>query len=138
MKFSHSLKTTASPDRIWSLWTDVEHWHYWDTELITATLNSDFALNAHGQLQPKNGPKSTFVISELNSNHSYTFTTQLPLCRLHVKRFLTLADHYTLFTHEVSFEGRLSFLFGRLLGQQFREVLPTVMANLRNLAEAEQ
>jgi len=136
MKFSHTLTTTAAPEAIWKQWTDVKYWPVWDTELVSANLLEDFKLNAKGELKPKTGPESSFVISQLDPYKSYTFTTQLPFCKLNVRRYLeTNDDDRTTFTHEVSFVGPLAVVFGTLLGRRFRTVLPTVMENLRRLAE---
>ena len=65
MKFSHTLKTSASPESIWAIWTNVEHWSEWDTELVDSRLESAFALGAVGTLTPKAGRVSTFRISQL-------------------------------------------------------------------------
>ena len=157
MGFSHTVKTTASADDIWQLWTDVEGWPAWDSELIHAELAGPFSLGATGRLVPQRGAPSSFVISQLSNSEqskqrSYTLTVQLPLCKLHVKRFFPCpdaalsdapsnapsnapnADLY--FTHEVSFEGVTAVLFRVLLGRQFRRVLPEVMQSLRRLAES--
>ena len=55
MKFSHTLKTSASPERIWAIWTDVDRWSAWDTELSHADLEQPFSLGAVGKLTPKKG-----------------------------------------------------------------------------------
>lgn len=133
MTFSHTLKTNA-PEEVWWRWTEVETWHEWDTEVASAALEGDFNLGAKGNLKPKTGPGSSFTITELTPQQSYTFTTQLPLAKLHVKRSFS-ADR-TAFTHEVSFTGLLAPLFGRLLGKRFQAVLPQVMMNLRELTES--
>ena len=134
MKFAHTLETSASVERIWSLWIAVNRWPTWDSELESAQLTGDFCLGATGQLTPKVGPRSKFEISALDCGNGYRFTTQLPLCQLHVHRFLELGEPLK-FTHEVSFEGPLAFLFGRVLGKRFQEVLPEVMQALKQLAE---
>ncbi len=136
MKFSHTLTTTATPEQIWAVWIAVDRWHEWDTELESASLAGAFALNAQGTLKPKSAPASAFNISQLDPGISYTFTTQLPFCKLHVHRFLTSSTFGVSFTHEVSFTGLLAPVFGLLLGQQFRAVLPSVMENLRQQAES--
>lgn len=137
MKFRHTLETSASPEKIWAIWTDVEHWSIWDTELRDAHLNGPFELGAIGKLTPKRGRASTFRISQFNSGNSYTFTLRLPLCNLNVHRYLVSRVGRTYFTHEVSFRGLLAFIFGLLLGQQFKAVLPSVMDNVKSIAEAE-
>jgi hypothetical protein len=136
MKFSHTLKTTASPEKIWLVWTDVAHWAEWDTELQDARLDGRFGLGAIGQLTPKTGQISKFSISQFSPGQSYTFTVKLPLARLNVYRYLSIHPDGVYFTHEVSFRGFLGFLFGLLLGRQFRSVLPSVMANVKRIAES--
>jgi uncharacterized protein YndB with AHSA1/START domain len=136
MKFAHTIETTAPPEKIWGAWTDVEHWPQWDTELASAALDGSFALGTKGRLKPKRGPAARFSISELIPGESYTFTTRLPLCGLKVRRHLTRKDGGAFFTHEVSFVGPLSFVFGNLLGRRYREALPVIMENLGKTAES--
>jgi Polyketide cyclase / dehydrase and lipid transport len=134
MKFSHTLKTVAAPERIWEIWTDVENWAQWDTELISADLDGAFVLGAIGRLKPKTGGATKFEISQFNPGNSYTFTIGLPLCSLRVHRYLSDRSDGTYFTHEVSFQGLLAWLFGLLLGRKFQAVLPKVMENVARIA----
>ena len=134
--FSHTVTTTAAATSIWTIWADVSRWAEWDTELDSARLEGDFRLGATGKLTPKKGPQSKFVISQLVDGESYTFTTQLPFCKLHVARFLCRQDSGTSFTHEVSFDGLLSVVFAKLLGKRFQLVLPGVMQNIKRMAES--
>lgn len=137
MKFSHTLKTSASPERIWSIWIDVENWSNWDTELLNSYLEGNFRLGAVGQLTPKTGRVSTFRISEFDPRKSYTFTVRLPFCSLNVHRYLSSQSGSTYFTHEVFFQGFLAFMFGLLLGRRFQAVLPRIMENVKRIAEIE-
>jgi len=137
MKFDHSVETTAPSEKIWCAWTDVEHWPQWDTELVSASLEGSFALGTKGRVKPKRGPAARFSISELIPGETYTFTTRLPLCGLKVRRHLTRKDGgATYFTRGVSFVGPLASVFGNLLGRRYREALPVVMENLREIAES--
>jgi Polyketide cyclase / dehydrase and lipid transport len=136
MKFSHTLKTAAPPEQIWAIWTDVKNWSAWDTELVDSRLESSFTLGAIGKLTPKKGRVAAFRVSQLNPGESYTFTVGLPLCRLNVHRYLQLQPDGTYFTHEVSFQGLLAWLFGLLLGRQFKAVLPSIMENVKQIAES--
>jgi hypothetical protein len=136
LKFKHTVKTTASPERIWAIWTDVEHWSEWDTELHNSQLDGLFRLGVIGKLTPKTGRVSTFEISQFSLGNSYTFTVKLPLCKLNVYRYLRSESDGTYFTHEVSFNGLLAMGFGLLLGRKFQVELPTVMENIKRIAEA--
>ena len=137
MKSDHTVETIAPPEKIWAAWTAVERWPEWDTELDSASLEGSFALGTKGTVKPKRGPAARFSISELMPGEGYTFTTRLPLCELKVRRHLTRKDGgATYFTHEVSFVGPLSFVFGNFLGRRYREALPVVMENLRKIVES--
>jgi Polyketide cyclase / dehydrase and lipid transport len=135
MKFSHTLKTTATPAQIWLVWTDVAHWAEWDTELRDACLEGRLELGSIGQLTPKTGRLAKFKISQFSPGESYTFTIKLPLASLNVRRYLNVQADDVYFTHEVSFRGILAFVFGFLLGRKFRSVLPSVMENVKRIAE---
>ena len=137
MKISHTVKTSASPQRIWEIWTDVKNWSDWDTQLIDSYLESPFMLEAKGKLTPKKGGVSTFRISQLVPKKSYTFQCKLPLCNLNVSRTLDTQLDGTYFTHKVWFEGISAFVFSRILGKQFQTVLTNVMENIKRIAEAE-
>ena len=137
MKISHTVKTSASPQRIWEIWTDVKNWSDWDTQLIDSYLESPFMLEAKGKLTPKKGGVSTFRISQLVPKKSYTFQCKLPLCNLNVSRTLDTQLDGTYFTHKVWFEGISAFVFSRILGKQFQTVLTNVMENIKWIAEAE-
>jgi hypothetical protein len=136
--FSHTVTTTARPETIWDIWTDVPNWHQWDTGLKAATLNGTFAPGARGRLIPDKGPTSKFVITEVQSPASYVFYTKLPLGKLYVKRSWQVNNGVTEFTHEVWFKGVSKGLFGRVLGKKYRAILPDVMQKIKTLAETSQ
>ena len=133
--FSHTLRTTAPPARIWAIWTNVPAWPSWDSPVRQATLNGPFAVGTRGRLVPRKGPEATFKIVAVEPGQSYTLRTKLPLGALFVKRTLHQQDGQTAFTHEVWFSGFSKGLFGRVLGQDFRAVLPEVMAAIKQQAE---
>ncbi len=135
MTFSHSTPTHALPERVWAVWTDVANWPRWDTELVSASLTGPFEQGARGTLKPRGAPVSSFVLSEVTPGQSYTFTTALPLGKLHVRRYLTRGETLT-FTHEVGFTGLSAPVFSALLGARYRKALPEAMQKLRALAEA--
>lgn len=133
--FSHSLETTASPERIWQVWTDVPNWKSWDKGLKAAELTGPFAAGTTGKLIPDKGPSSRFTLTEVMVGQSYTFRTRLPLGSLYVKRVLSQQNGRTVFTHEVWFKGLTKGIFGRALGKNYRQILPDVMTRIKTLAE---
>jgi hypothetical protein len=133
--FSHTVETSAAPDRIWQIWTDVPNWNRWDKGLKMAELLGPFAVGTRGKLIPDKGPTSTFILTALESGRSYTFRTKLPLGSLYVKRVLSQQNGVTSFTHEVWFTGMSKGVFGRALGRKYRAILPNVLESIKTIAE---
>ncbi|MCC5611285.1 SRPBCC family protein [Nostoc sp. CHAB 5834] len=131
--FSHTVKTTAAPELIWRIWTDVPGWKEWDEGLKGAELNGSFTALTRGTLLPARGPKSKFVLIEVIPNQTYK--TKLPLGALYVKRYLTTQRGETTFTHEVWLTGVTKGVFGRALGRNYRKILPGVMEKIKTIAE---
>jgi hypothetical protein len=135
-KFKHTVATIAPPETIWQLWTNVDRWVEWDTELLSASMMGEFRLGAVGQLTPRRGVASSFQITQFQIDQSYTLMIALPLCQLQIQRYLsTTPDGPLYFTHDVSFRGFLAWVFALLLGRRFRRILPQVMENLKQIAE---
>lgn len=133
--FKFEQTTTASKAAIWGIWMDVANWHQWDTELISAEASSALTLHTIGTLQPKTGPKSQFIVTELTDGESFTFQTKLPFATLDVAHYFTDSTKTT-FVHEVIFGGPLAFIFSRVLGGTFRKALPGVLVNIQQIAES--
>lgn len=133
--FSHSTTTKAVPESIWGIWIDVENWKAWDSGLKDASMEETFRLNAKGTIISLEGRKSAFKIVEFQEGNSYTLKTKLPLGSLYVKRYLTHTAEGTIFTHEVWFKGVTGGLFAKAFGPKFREMLPSVLENIKKIAE---
>ncbi|MEM6629811.1 MAG: SRPBCC family protein [Bacteroidota bacterium] len=134
--FWYTLETSASPDKIWRVWTDVARWKDWDTGLKDAEMEGDFQLGQKGVIISLEGRKSTFEVVAYAEGSSYTYKTRLPLGSLYVKRYLTSENGKTLFTHEVWFKGLTKGIFAKAFGGKFRKMLPQVLENVKQLAES--
>jgi hypothetical protein len=133
--FSHTDSTIASSDKIWQIWIDVANWKQWDKGLKEASVNGEFMVGTTGKLIPEKGPKSKFVISELVPNKSYTFKTKIPFGWLIIKRTLEVKEGKTFFTHDVQFTGFLKKILGNKLGKNYRAMLPSVLSEIKQIAE---
>ena len=134
--FSFTISVNNTIEKVWEVLTDVENWHKWDTEIIEAKLDGDFVLGAKGTMIPKKGPKLKFYISEIETSKSYTINTIMPVGELVIKRTLNAVKNEIEFTDDIQFTGFLKFIFGLMLGGQFRKVLPDVMLTFKKLAES--
>jgi hypothetical protein len=134
--FSHTDSTTATSDKIWQIWTDVPNWKKWDKGLKEAIIEGEFIVGTKGKLIPDKGLKSKFIISELEPNKSYTFKTKIPFGWLIIKRSLEVKEGKTFFTHDVEFTGIFKRILGNKLGKNYRAMLPSVLTEIKLIAES--
>lgn len=130
-----TLKTTASRENIWNLWTDVQNWSRWDDELECSELNGKFTEGEKGILKAKKGPKSKFeliLVSELNEFTSRSF---LPLAKMDFTHRMSEKNGELFITHGIEIKGVLSFLFSKVIGEKLIRELPKAMNKLLNTAE---
>lgn len=134
--FWHSVETSASPEVIWRIWTDVPNWKNWDTGLKDASMEGYFNLNSKGVITSLEDRKSKFKVVEYTEGQSYTYKTKLPLGSLYVKRYLTVKEGKTIYTHEVWFKGLNGGIFAKAFGEKFRKMLPDVLTRIKEIAES--
>ncbi|WP_168733658.1 SRPBCC family protein [Deinococcus sp. Arct2-2] len=136
--FSCTRTVHCSPEVFWPIWTDVPGWPRWDTPLLRAQLTGAFVLGASGQLVDRNQRTSRFTLTECRPLMSYAYTVRLPGAALQVRRVITSTTSTPSslnFQHQVRFTGPLGFLWARVLGRSFRQILPEVMNQLVQLVE---
>jgi hypothetical protein len=131
----HSVKTTAKPQAVWSLWQNAKEWCKWDHGIESSGLNGDFTTGSRGWLKPKSGPKVKFEILEIIPLKKFHDRSFLPLTKLDFIHTIKVENGFTIVTHEVRMTGLLTFLFSRIVGATIKKDLPRAMENLVKIAE---
>ena len=131
----HSLVTCATPDAIWALWSDVEHWRLWDHEIKYAFLNGDFVVGSQGEMKLVSGPKIKFIIDRLNDMQSFTAESKLPMAKVVFTFELYMQDHELIVSHRAESYGPMARFYAKLLGKQMIHTLPRSLVNMVMLAE---
>lgn len=77
MYIERSIDIAAAPERVWTIFSDVERWHEWTASITSVTLLEDrpFGLGSHARvLQPLIRP-AVFEVTEFNPGRNFTWTT---------------------------------------------------------------
>ncbi len=130
-----TIKTDASKEQIWNLWSDVKNWNKWDEEIKFSHLDGDFEVGTLGVLKPTKGPKSKFKIYSTNKPNEFTAIFYLPLTKAYFTHELIEKDGQLYISHGIEMKGVLSFLFSRLIGENLIKNLPTAMEKLSQMAK---
>jgi uncharacterized protein YndB with AHSA1/START domain len=133
--FEAKAKTSASPERIWETWTDVEHWPNWDHGLEWSSIKGPFATGTKVQLKPKKGPKVTGVILEVIPLESFTDVTHMPFTKVFFHHRLIKEGESWILCHGIEIRGVLTPLLSRTMGRQIAREMPEALHALINLAE---
>jgi hypothetical protein len=60
----HSAETTAAPEAIWRVWSDVERWPEWNADLERAVLSGLFAAGSNITMHQQGGDTIELRIAE--------------------------------------------------------------------------
>lgn len=134
----HSVYLSASHlNAVWSYYSDVAHWKTWDHDLDYAHIEEGgFKKEGRGELKPKSGPKTSFILSEVVAKKSFTVTSRLPGATMHFYHHLRQRNHDFLeITHRVEMVGWSAPFFNVIIGRGIRKGLPKSLARLAAMIE---
>src|SRR2546427_12488329 len=55
-EYGTSVESTASPDRVWKIWSDMSTWGDWNPNVSTMEWQGGFASGATGVMKTRAGP----------------------------------------------------------------------------------
>src|SRR5689334_20120487 len=61
----HSIETTAAPEAVWRLWSDVGDWPRWNADLERAALSGPFAEGSAVTMYPRDDDPIELTIAEV-------------------------------------------------------------------------
>ncbi len=73
----------VTPEAIWDVWKDVDHWHLWDADIEFARLKGPFEAGSKFVLKPKGGPTVNLQFIEVKPLTSYTDFTTFPFAKMY-------------------------------------------------------
>jgi hypothetical protein len=134
-RFSEEISVHTSPERIFALYEDVANWRQWDPDVALSSISGPFTTGTTGKLKPTKGPEAKIEIVSVDKNKSFTVRSRLPMCTMTFEHELFPVNGSTRVVHTVSFNGPLSFFFGRVVGGQIRKGLPGTLQGLKHAVE---
>lgn len=138
MQIEHRIVIAASPEQIFRIYEDVDSWHTWDPDTQRASLDRKLSVGARGSLTPTKGKTVPMLITAVKPGRSFTVEAKIPLFRMLFEHELIPRGAHTEVIHRVTLAGLLSSVFGPILSKQLNAGLPVTLANLRQMAEAQE
>jgi len=70
-EYENAVETTAAPEAIWRLWSDVENWGTWNAEIEKIEINGPFAAGSQILMTPPGDDPIPLVIAEAVENERF-------------------------------------------------------------------
>jgi hypothetical protein len=104
-------------EQVWRVWTDINQWHTWQSDIEYAKLEGEFKVGNTFLLKPRGGPKVKIELIKVEPNRVFTDLTRFPLARMYGSHeFVIHGDELEIKT-AMSIEGLLSFLWRKLVAE---------------------
>jgi uncharacterized protein YndB with AHSA1/START domain len=69
--YEHIIETSAAPEAIWRLWTDVEHWGDWNADIEKIEISGPFAAGARITMTPAGQDPVELSVAELTEGEAF-------------------------------------------------------------------
>jgi uncharacterized protein YndB with AHSA1/START domain len=135
--YGTSRTTTASPERVWSLWSDPNNWSRWNSGIRSATINGPLVSGATGTMETNRGSKHAVTFSDVESPRRMTMTMSgPPLTTFSFICEVTPNGSGSTIAQSVAISGPLAFIFAPLMGKMMASHFVPVLDDLAGAAEA--
>ncbi|KTS05717.1 SRPBCC family protein [Microbacterium testaceum] len=132
---SVTRESTAPPSAFYARWVDHDSWKEWSPDTEWARVEGEVRQGARGILKPVGGPRTAFVIAELEPDRVYTDVSRVPGARLTFRHRVDATPGGSRVTAEVTLEGPLSWLWARTAFAGFERSVPADLDRLVALVE---
>jgi hypothetical protein len=119
-----SIETTAPPERIWALFSDVAGWKNWNAGIEKIQLHGTFTKGATFFMQPPGEEGFTSTLVDIRENDSFVDETVIDgTCVLVHHKITRLPSGNTKITYRTEISGPAAAEFGPVVTGDFSDVL---------------
>jgi uncharacterized protein YndB with AHSA1/START domain len=131
-----SLETSAPPDRVWRVWSDVNSWPEWNPDMKESRLDGPLQVGTRGMINTRSGGKHDVVVTHFEAGKSFELeSTALPMTRMAIRATVTPAGGGTRLTQGFEPRGLLAPIVGPMMGGMILKTFSSVLAGLARRAE---
>jgi hypothetical protein len=138
-EYGTSVETTASPERVWKIWSDMSTWGDWNPNVATMDWTGGFVQGSQGIMNTKAGQRHKMTLAEVQPGRFFALETSVvPLTRF---RFNCRVEESgsggkTRISQTAEVKGPLGPVVQGVMGPQVSKEFGTLLANLARRAEA--
>ncbi|MGW2480687.1 polyketide cyclase [Streptomyces sp. NPDC001571] len=135
-EYEHSIETSAAPEAIWRLWSDVENWGAWNTEIEKIEMHGPFATGTQITMTPPGDDPVILRIAEVVEDELFVDEARFVALLLRTTHRIDRIDQDRIrVVYRMEITGTSADEAGPQIGPGITADWPETMASLVSLAE---
>jgi uncharacterized protein YndB with AHSA1/START domain len=136
-EYGTSVETTASPEQVWRVWSDMSTWGEWNPNVSTMEWEGGFVSGSTGVMNTKSGQHHKMQLVDVEPGRNFALVTSVvPGTRFRFNCRIEPADAKTKVSQTVEVGGPLGPVMGGMLGPQVSKEFGLLLSNLARKAES--
>jgi hypothetical protein len=128
--------TTAPPDKVWKIWSDMSTWGDWNPNVSTMEWEGGFASGTTGIMNTRAGQHHKMKLVDVVPGRSFALETSVvPGTMFRFNCRIELVAGKARVSQTVEVKGPLGPVLGGMLGPQVSKEFGTLLSNLARRAE---
>ena len=134
-----TMEASASPDRVWRIWSDVGTWRHWNPDVLSVELEGPFVSGARGQMTTKAGGTHKITLRNVQAGRSFELeTAPIPLGRFLFECELRPASGgASTISQSITIGGPLGPVYSAMMGSRIAAGFEPILSGLKAAAEGE-
>jgi len=135
-EYGTSVDSSASPEKVWRIWSDMSTWGEWNPNVATMDWEGGFASGSTGVMNTRAGQHHQMQLVDVQPGRSFgLITSVVPGTKFRFNCRIEPAGVKTKISQTVEVGGLLGPVIGGMLGPQVSRDFGTLLGNLARKAE---
>ena len=136
-EYGTAVETTASPQRVWAIWSDMSTWGQWNPNVTSMDWTGGFVSGSTGVMNTPSGKHHRMELVDVKPGQSFALLTSVvPGTRFRFNCRIEPAAGKTRISQAVEVGGPLGPVMQGMLGPQVSKEFGTLLSNLARKAES--
>jgi len=134
-----TMEASASPERVWRIWSDVGTWPRWNPDVLSIELEGPFVSGARGKMTTKAGGTHQIMLRNVQPGRSFELeTAPIPLGRFQFACEVRPASGgASTISQSISIGGPLGPLYSAMMASRIAASFEPILKGLKAAAETE-
>ncbi|HYT11917.1 MAG TPA: SRPBCC family protein [Candidatus Nitrosopolaris sp.] len=136
-QYGTSVESTASPGKVWKIWSDMSTWGEWNPNVSTMDWEGGFQSGTTGVMKTRAGQHHKMKLLDVVPGRSFALETSVvPLTTFRFNCRIGSEGGKTTVGQWVEVKGPLGSVLGGMMGPQVSKEFGTLLSNLAKRAES--